>query len=150
MKTSSIDRSISNEFNLPRSKTSETNIEEKSQQKKLQFEFSSTPSLLLPKNKNQQHNSSSSSSSSEIIVSLRFKKQTKWIHRHHRQTVLSKKSRILSVSCTSLITFTFKILTKALRTRSRVSFVSILYIGTSLENVAILDFRATICSCIVI
>lgn len=95
MKTSPIDPSISDEFNLSFSKLL-TNIEEKNLQKKLQFEYSSKPSLLLPKNRNRNNSSPTSSGN---IVSLRFKKETKWIHRHHRQTVLSKKSQLLSVGC---------------------------------------------------
>lgn len=94
MKTSSTDRLIFNEFNL---------LQEKNLQHKHQFEFSSTSSSqLLPKNPSQT-NTSASSSASELIVSLRFKKQTKWIHRHRHQTVLSRKSQLLSVGCIPIL-----------------------------------------------
>lgn len=91
MKTSpTIDRTIFNEFNLPISKIY-TNIEDnKNRQNKLQqFKLSTTP-----KTTSQIIHTSAPS---KRILSLRFKKQIKWIHRHRRQTVLSRISQILSV-----------------------------------------------------
>lgn len=90
MKTST--NTISNKFNLPLSKIYRNIEDNTKQQTKFEIKFSSTPSLLLP---NTISHCNYLSSSSERILSLGFKKQTKWIHRRRRQTVLSRKSQIL-------------------------------------------------------
>lgn len=161
MKTSLNDRSIFNEFNLPLSNIS-TNIEVQNFQRKFQFK-------LL----HQSHHNSQNNSSLEIIPLSRFKKQTTWIHRHHRQTVLSRRNQLLSVSwilvalpfCLLLLLLLFfqrQILRIALRLHFQSQCWSLnvinfdpyihtyIRIETSHENVSFLGFTVTISSSIVI
>lgn len=80
----SIDQQMSNEHCLPLSIA--VNIHPTNLQRNVE---SSLPTTSTKKKRN---------TNASTLISLRFKQQTKWIHRRHRQTVvLSRKSRLLSV-----------------------------------------------------
>lgn len=81
----SIDQQMSNEHCLPLSIA--FNIHPTSLRRNVE---SSLPKTSVKKQRN---------TNASTLISLRFKRQTKWIHRHHRQTVLSRKSQWLSVGC---------------------------------------------------
>lgn len=76
----SIDHQMSNEHYLPLSIV--LNIHENNLQRK----FKSSPTKIALTQKNNRKS-----------LSFRFKQQTKWIHHHHRQTVLSRRNLLLSV-----------------------------------------------------
>lgn len=79
----SIDHQMSNEHYLPLSIVH--NIHENNLQRK----FKSSPTKIAITQKNNRKSST--------VISFRFKQQTKWIHHHHRQTVLSRRNLLLSV-----------------------------------------------------
>lgn len=83
MKIPPIERSNTNDFSLPLSKTAAKTLQVSHLQRKYQLKFSSTVVKNFP---------------SEINVSLRgSSKQPKWTHRHRRPAVLSRTNQILSV-----------------------------------------------------
>lgn len=71
------------------------------------------------------------------IISLKRYKQTKWIHRHHRQTVLSRKSLLLPVGfiflnyfvCLSILNLWLNSMITFVRSLILIDFFFILSIG---------------------